>query len=1464
MTNWLLSEKVGIQLLGIDYTKTKFMPIKILGLLLLVQLSFSLAAYSAQASDDTSPVANGNAVSTDVVQQDGELEFSPPVLLNVDSYGVSEGLSQSTVTAVAEDDDGYIWIGTLNGLNRFDGKEFKQFYANDGTGLGSSLISSVLYSNSIKALLVATPQGLFKYNKNTESFENYKIYEPINDISEYENKITITTPNAIIGLTQNTTKNQSTLNNLKKSIELNNNVYYLTFGGNLYKNEQLIKSNILQIENFNDESFIALTESKLLKISTTKIQDFSNDSYLSITIKNKICYAINTRGEIYSIGETGRIKIGKIDINNNKIFSITKTSKSLIFSTSNNGFIISRNTNNIISTIESTKSDNIWSVKKFKDKVLYADESDNLKLYSLDFRKSQKIQTEIIGTKAIEFNDFHFFVGNISGLYIINRSNGGKNKILSSGVNILTKSEDTNYLYIGTVDGLVIKYDLIKNKTIQTYDVDLGNPIFDIIESNEHLIAATQGGTFLIDEHEKYRISDKFSVSVAIDKSSNNIFIGTLSGIETYDLERRNLNDVYYSGNPIFSIMSIDNYVISTSVRSVIIYDKVKKKNYILSSKNGAQPEYNTQGIISDDRGNLIFAGTSGLNLLNLEKFIKNLEPSENIKTNLENLYLFNKQVAVGSEILSESINTEDELKLKYSDYPFSIYFSSPDSGYKNIKYRYKLDGFDSNWLVSTDAQLATYTNIAHGEYYFIVNAINPITSENSKEKRLKIIISPPWWLTTTAKICYSIMTFLILVFLIKAYLRRRSIQRQIAQSEERLKLSLWGSGDEMWDWDIETGKIYRSNIWGALEFPMDGQRSGKNGEESNIHPQDQQRVKDTLDRHFRGETEHFEATYRVRSKNDDWLWILDRAKIVERDDKDQPLRMTGTIKNINSFKTAEEQLRLFERAIENISEGVFILDTEFHFVEVNDAACIITKYSQEQMLGSPLHFSKYSADYNKQLMLVLKQQGRWSSDIEAIRGDGSEFLMELTVDAIYDEQGTLTHYVGVFSDISHRKKQEAELRRLTNNDLLTGLPNRSNLQVTLENLVKKDSHHTLMMMDLDNFKKINDSLGHQVGDELLKKVAIRLKTALPKSTNLYRLGGDEFAILIDNNPDIGSSAIIANDIIEAFRDPFALADEILVVGVSIGIVLYPEDEQNEQALLRKADIAMYHAKSAGGNRYQFYSESLNRNALRQLEVESLIREALRDDYFEVYFQPKISLATNKLAGMEALVRLNHPKHGLISPGEFIPLAEETGLIVEIGDVVLKKACFAAQDWRQQGIFNGRVAVNLSSRQFALPDLQARIEEILQLTKLPAANLELEITEGTVIKQPEKAIKVMHQLAKLGISLALDDFGTGYSSLSYLKRFPIHTLKIDKAFVDDIDKSDRDLKMVDSIITIAHNMGLSVVGEGVEQSAQLNILKALKCEEIQGFIYSKAISREEFTAYLERDMNSNNLENGTN
>ncbi|MCH1919240.1 EAL domain-containing protein [Shewanella sp. A3A] len=1418
------------------------MPIKIFfGLLFFIQLTFSSAvlANTDDPQQITIPVA-------DVATSD----LSPTVTLNVDNYGVSEGLSQSTVTSVAEDEEGYIWVGTINGLNRFDGKSFKQYYISDESGLDSSFIKALYFDQVKNQLYVGTDKGLQIYNSATDTFENSRIKSSILSINGNKNYLKVISENEVITLKDNVAHREKSPRDDIKSAEIaNNQLYILDYSGNLYREGQVYTTGVKDIYSNGKDIFYLKNNSiynkkEMIIHSNKKIYSFIADNESVIFFQKGLISTFNLKNK----------KIDSEHIDEINFFTknfIKKLKNGIFISNYNNGFSIIWDDKNILKSIPLGHT-NIWSIRRNDKYIAIATKNERIAIY--DDKLSTlyfSVNSKKVGAKTIGLSQDKLYVGSASGLDIYqlpNIDSKSPEAIFNTTLKISTSviRVINSHIYIGTTDGELLILENQNNTIIKKYYLNNKSPIFEIYKnSTGKIFIASQSGLYTIKNNSDLENIYNSEMVFSISEIQNELYFGTSTKIFKIDKNEEKI-EMYKSGKPVFSMTSDNDMLLASSLGNVVaLYNG---DFFSIKRSFGSQEEYNAQSAINFN-GNFILGGMDGLSILSKETLTKKLLSPIKTTAKIVSYSLFN--IPVPQKDAEAFLSKEKPLSLNYTDYPFTFFFSSLYNSQEKLNYFYKMGGLSDSWISGNGIDNATYTNLSPGNYVFQLYAIDPLTGKKGDIESYAIEIRPPLWMTTEAKVIYALVALSFLFIVSRAFLRRRAVQRQIAQSEERLKLSLWGSGDEMWDWDIESGKIYRSNIWGALEFPQDGHRAGISQKESNIHPQDLNRVKNALDSHFNGETEHFEATYRVRSNSGDWLWILDRAKVVERDNKDKPLRMTGTIKNINSFKTTEEQLKLFERAIENISEGVFILDTKFHFVEVNDATCDITKCVKEQLIATPLHFSKYSDEYNRQIMILLQQQGRWMTEIEAVKGDGSEFLMELSIDAIYDELGELTHFVGVFSDISLRKKQEAELRRLTNTDLLTSLPNRSSLLVTLENLVKKDTHHTLMMMDLDNFKKINDSLGHQIGDQLLKFVAQRLTNITPKHTNLYRLGGDEFALLIDKSSDIAASAIIANEVIEAFKESFSLSGEIIVVGVSIGIVLYPEDEQNEQALLRKADIAMYHAKSAGGNRYQFYSESLNRNALRQLEVESLIREALRDDLLDVYFQPKIHVATGKLAGMEALVRLNHPIHGLISPIEFIPLAEETGLIVEIGDVVLRKACFAAQGWREQGLLDGRVAVNLSSRQFALPDLQTRIESILRLTKLPASNLELEITEGTVISQPEKAIKVMHQLANMGISLALDDFGTGYSSLSYLKRFPIHTLKIDKAFVDDIDKSDRDLKMVDSIITIAHNMGLRVVGEGVEHSEQLSILKALKCEEIQGFIYSKAISAKEFTNYLQ-------------
>lgn len=698
-----------------------------------------------------------------------------------------------------------------------------------------------------------------------------------------------------------------------------------------------------------------------------------------------------------------------------------------------------------------------------------------------------------------------------------------------------------------------------------------------------------------------------------------------------------------------------------------------------------------------------------------------------------------------------------------------------------------------------------------------------------------------------------TVISALSIVALTLAHLsivRMRRYQSKLEQSEERLRLSLWGSGDELWDWDMQAGQLYRSSSWHQpLEKPGDSQQFPPN--RSEIHPQDVERVTSSLKQHMHGMTPIFEASYRIKAANGQWVWVLDRGKVVQLNEQGQAIRMTGTLKNIQQLKETEERLSLFARCLDNISDAVMVCDTNFALLEVNPAFVSMTGKSRESVLHSVFELSLYPARFLHEIRQSLLEQGYWAGEIEDKRHNGELYQAELSFDVIKDELGQVQQFVGVVSDISERKKREAELNRLADTDTLTGLPNRARFSSHLSQLVREQVEHALLVFDLDNFKKINDSLGHELGDTLLCKLSERLSLFTRFKAKLYRLGGDEFAVVLENTNDIHSITSLAKDLLKQINLPFFIEQHELAITSSIGIVLYPEDGHDPQALLRNADTAMYHAKHEGANRYLFFNDSMNKLAVKRLQVENLIRHGLKEDYFTVFYQPKMDIVTGQLVGMEALVRFITPKKGLISPASFIPVAEETGQILEIGEVVLQKTCEDVKRWIDMGLFHGRVAVNLSAKQFMLPFLCEQIDDILQRSELPSYHLELEITEGTVMQSPTLAIDTMKKLRARGIHLAMDDFGTGYSSLAYLKQFPLNTLKIDKAFIDDMNTA-RGRNMVDTIVTIAHNLNLTVVAEGVEQAEQLQQLKQLRCEIIQGYFYSKPLSAHDFGLFLKQ------------
>jgi diguanylate cyclase (GGDEF)-like protein len=482
-------------------------------------------------------------------------------------------------------------------------------------------------------------------------------------------------------------------------------------------------------------------------------------------------------------------------------------------------------------------------------------------------------------------------------------------------------------------------------------------------------------------------------------------------------------------------------------------------------------------------------------------------------------------------------------------------------------------------------------------------------------------------------------------------------------------------------------------------------------------------------------------------------------------------------------------------------------------------------------------------------MFATLESQGEWSGEIWNRRKSGEIYPQWQTIRVIHDDQGRLSHYVAVFSDISAIKDSEHELKHLAHHDPLTDLPNRLLFSDRAEQALASAQNHkrgcALLMLDLDHFKMINDSLGHNVGDRLLKAVAARLQALFGPGISLARLGGDEFAVLAESCPQPVQAAALAQRILDALKEPFSIDGNQLFINASLGISLFPSDALSAEQLLRNADAALFKAKSSGRNGYALYTEELTAHAQQRVEIAFELRRALEQQELRVYYQPVHDLKTSRLIGVEALVRWQHPQRGLVSPAEFIPIAERTGLIAEIDAWVMQQACRQMCQWQQAGLVLSFVAVNVSSRLFARRELYQQVAQVLHDTGLDPAYLELEVTESAVMDDPEVALEQMHRLRELGIRLAIDDFGTGYSSLLRLKRLPVQKLKIDQGFVAGLPWDEDDAAIVRVIIALARSMGMQVHAEGIEQVEQAAFLLEQECDLGQGYWFGRPVPEQE-------------------
>ena len=693
----------------------------------------------------------------------------------------------------------------------------------------------------------------------------------------------------------------------------------------------------------------------------------------------------------------------------------------------------------------------------------------------------------------------------------------------------------------------------------------------------------------------------------------------------------------------------------------------------------------------------------------------------------------------------------------------------------------------------------------------------------------------------------------------------QKKMDNLLHESEQLWKFAIEGSGDGVWDWNIQTDKALYSKRWKEMLGYSEDDILPTNQEWlTRIHHDDQSYVAKTMQAYLNGETAIYVVEYRLKCKDASYKWILGRGMVVSRSEDDKPLRMIGTHTDITLRKQAEEDLRIAATAFES-QEGMMVTDANKNIIRVNNALTQITGYTAEELIGKNpriLQSGRHDANFYATIWESIDSTGTWQGEIWNQRKNGEIYPENLTITAVKDKDSIISNYVATVSDITLKKAAVDKIERLAFYDPLTDLPNRrlllDRLKPALASSHRSGRQGALLFIDIDNFKMLNDTLGHGMGDLLLQQVAQRLQSSVREGDTVARLGGDEFVVMLEDLSELALEAatqteMIGHNILAILNLSYQLAMHEYHSTPSIGAILFNGQKQSSDELLKQADIAMYQAKASGRNALRFFDPKMQASINARATLEEDLRQALLGDQFILYYQPQVH-HNGKIIGAEVLIRWQHPLHGLVLPAEFIPLAEETGLILAIGQWVMETACKQIKIWEtNEHAQHLQLAVNVSSRQFYQTDFIEQVLLILNQNAISPDKLKLELTESLVLDDIDDTIFKMKELRKIGVRFSMDDFGTGYSSLSSLKKLPLDQLKIDQSFVRDISIHQDDTIIVETIIVMAKKLKIEVIAEGVETEDQRVFLEQHDCQLFQGYLFSKPVPIEQFEWLLKKN-----------